>query len=267
MLDYHARLRKFRPVVLYGYPNAMEQFARFIVDERLSPIRVGRVFCTAELLRESQRELFRDVFGGEVFNLYCSREHGCVGFECRRHNSFHIDAGSVLVEIIHDGRPAAPGESGQIVITDLLNRGMPFVRYVTGDMATAAAGPCDCGCPLPTFSHLDGRVADTIYRPDGSTVAGLMLDDLFMDEPAITHAQFVQEDAASLDVYLVLDRHAHGSPDLRLQSAHAVRTLVGPELQVDIHFVADVVRNPRSGKFQTVICKIPRPERPRVHAR
>ena len=97
-------------------------------------------------------------------------------------------------------------------MTDLLNHGMPFIRYVTGDLATASAGPCDCGCPLPTFSSLDGRTADTLYRPDGSLVAGLMLDDLFMDLPAITHAQFVQNDVSSLDVNVVVRGGAGTGP-------------------------------------------------------
>jgi phenylacetate-CoA ligase len=254
MLAYHRRLRAFRPKVIYGYPNAIEQFATF-VERHLVPITVQRVLCTAERLRDHQRELFQRVFGGEVFDLYCSREHGCAGFECRSHDRYHLDAGSVIVEILRDGLPARPGESGEIVVTDLLNRGMPFIRYVTGDVATASEGPCACGSPLPTFSSLDGRTADMLYRPDGSRVAGLMLDDLFMDLPAVTHAQFVQHDAASLDVKVIARGGATGH--LRAAMAAEVCSIMGPDVAVRIHFVDDIPRNPRSGKFQTVICHLP----------
>jgi len=255
MLAYHRRLRDFQPSVVYGYPNAIEQFATF-VERHLAPIKVARVLCTAERLRDHQRELFRRVFGGEVFNLYCSREHGCVGFECERHDRFHVDSGSAIVEILRNGRPARPGESGEIVVTDLLNRGMPLIRYVTGDVATASAGPCDCGCPLPTFSSLDGRTADTLYRPDGSRVAGLMLDDLFMELPAITHAQFVQHDPSSIDVNVI----ARGAgEDLQTAMVAEVRSIMGPDVAVRLHFVDDIPRHPRSGKYQTVICAIPAP--------
>lgn len=254
MLAYHRRLWAFRPKVIYGYPNAIEQFATF-VERHLVPIKVERVLCTAEKLRDHQRELFRRVFGGEVFDLYCSREHGCVGFECGSHDRYHVDAGSVIVEILRDGRPARPGESGEIVVTDLLNRAMPFIRYVTGDVATASDGPCSCGCALPTFSSLDGRTADTLYRPDGSRVAGLMLDDLFMELPAVTHAQFIQTDPSSIDVNAIA--RGGGTEHLRQMMTSEVRSIMGPDVAVRIHFVDDIPRNPRSGKFQTVICTLP----------
>src|SRR6266550_6678277 len=132
MRAYHARLRRFEPKVIYGYPNAIEQFAMFIAGEGLQPITVTRIFCMAERLLERQRQLFEGAFGGEVFNLYGSREHGMVAFECARHRGFHVDAGSVIVEIVRDGRPALPGEAGDLVVTDLLNSAMPLIRYVTG---------------------------------------------------------------------------------------------------------------------------------------
>lgn len=259
MLDYHRRLRRFRPAVLYGYPNAIEQFARFVQRESLARIDVSRIFCTAEQLHESQRALFEQVFGGEVFNLYCSREHGCAGFECRRHRGLHIDAGSVFVEILKNGQPAQPGESGEIVITDLLNFGMPLVRYATGDLATRAAEPCDCECPLPFVAAFDGRQSDVLYRPDGSVVAGVLLSHLFMDHPSIRFAQFVQEERTALDIYLVVE---DGGPT-HLQGAviEETRPVMGPDVVIRVHFVADIPRNPRSGKFQQVISKAGPPSR------
>jgi phenylacetate-CoA ligase len=255
MLDYHRRLHAFRPAVLYGYPNAMEEFARFIQREGLARIPMARIFCTAEKLGETQRALLHDTFGGEVFDLYCSREHGCVAFECHRHHGLHVDMGNAIVEILRDGRPVEPGESGELVITDLLNYGMPMIRHATADMATAAAGPCDCGCPFPMFSSLDGRTTDTLYRPDGSVVAGVMLPDLFIDQPGIVQAQFVQEDPRSLDVNLVLSPGA--SRDISETVVAEIRSIMGHEIAIQLRFVDAIPRNPRSGKYQEVICKIP----------
>ena len=254
MLEYHQRLRAFRPSILYGYPNAMTEFARFIQREGLARVPVARTFCTAEKLDEEQRAVLHEVFGGEVFNLYCSREHGCVAFECSRHRGFHVDAGNAIVEILHDGHPVEPGESGELVITDLLNYGMPLIRHATGDMATAATAPCDCGCPFPVFSSLDGRTTDTLYRPDGSIVAGVMLVDLFMDQPAIAQAQFVQDDPASLEVNLV--RGSGGFEDVRHAVIDEIRSVMGPDIAIRLRFVDEIPRNPRSGKYQEVICRI-----------
>jgi phenylacetate-CoA ligase len=257
MRDYHRRLAAFRPAVLYGYPNAIAQFARFVQREQLTPIRVARIFCTAEKLHDEQRALFQDVFGGEVVNLYCSREHGCVGFECPSHHGLHIDTGSVAVEIVSGGGPAEPGESGELVLTDLLNYGMPLIRHATGDLAAWAVEPCGCGCPLPLITGLDGKEEDILYRPDGSIVAGILFSYLFTRHPSVSLSQFVQEDETSLDVYLVADEGE--TETLRRAALAEVQPIMGPEVHIRVHFVSDIPRNPRSGKFRQVVCKIKPP--------
>jgi phenylacetate-CoA ligase len=252
LLDYHRRLHRFRPRVMYAYPRALEEFARFIRDNRLAPLAFERIICTAETLRSEQRRMFERQFGAEVFNLYCSREHGCVGFECERHDGLHVDTGSIMVEILRDGEPAGPGERGEIVVTDLLNYGMPFIRYTTGDLAISSPEHCACGCTLPKLAGLYGRVTDMLYLPGGVSVAGIMLDDLFIDKPSITHAQFVQDNPGCLDVNVVVDGRRDGL-DEAIEAE--VRGLIGDAVRIRINYMAEIPRNPRSGKYQQVISR------------
>jgi phenylacetate-CoA ligase len=254
MMEFHARLRRFRPNVLYGYPNAMAQFAAFIEEKKLPPIRVKSIICTAERLTEEQRKLLSEAFEGEVFNLYCTREHGCIGFECRNHNGFHIDIGSVHLEIISDGQPAEPATSGEIVITDLLNYGMPFIRNKIGDRGSLATRPCDCHCDLPLLSKLDGRVTDILYRPNGSTVAGIMLIDVFLDVPAIENVQIVQESVNEVDLFLVVTDGYN--EEIGKRAIVEMREYIGDDININLKLVPEIPRNPVSGKIQEVICKI-----------
>jgi hypothetical protein len=83
-----------------------------------------------------------------------------------------------------------------------------------------------------------------------------MLDDLFMDEPAITHAQFVQDEAAALDVYLVLKARATFGTELHARVVGEVCSIMGPTVHVRVHVVPDIPRNPRSGKFPSVVCRV-----------
>jgi phenylacetate-CoA ligase len=191
--EYHDRLRRFQPDVLYGYPNAIREFAEYIQGEKLEPITVGKIYCTAERLSEASRKKLEEVFSGEVFNLYNTREHGCIGFECRKHNGFHIDIGNVHVEIIEDGKPVPAGQPGEIVVTDLLNYGMPFIRSRIGDRGVLSPEPCDCGINLPLLASLEGRESDVLIMPDGSKVAGLMMLDMFEDMSTIKNIQIIQE--------------------------------------------------------------------------
>ena len=256
MLDYHARLLRFRPEIMYGYPSALVQLGRFMEQRGLPPVRAPRIITTAERLSDVRRRELARLFGGEVFSLYGTREYGCVAFECGNHGGLHIDAGSVIVEIIDRGGPVEPGQSGEIVITDLLNYGMPFIRSRTGDLGALSPEPCGCGSPLPLLTSLDGRSSEIVYRPDGSLVPGLMLTDLLSDMPSIRLCQYVQHSAESIDVRLVVtDSFTERERD---EVERQVRGIMGQEISVRIRLVDDIERNPRSGKIQEVICKVSR---------
>jgi phenylacetate-CoA ligase len=260
MREYHGQLLRFRPQVMYGYPSALAELGRFIEEQGLEPIRVRTIITTAERLSPASRMHLQRLFGGEVFALYGTREYGCIAFECARHEGYHIDVGSVALEIVKDDRPARAGESGEIVVTDLLNYGMPFIRSRTGDRGALSAEPCACGNPLPLLRSLDGRVSELLYRPDGSRVPGLMLTDLFMELPAIRYQQFVQESIDRLEVRLVVAGPL--SETLRSQVVREVRTIMGEEIAIHIRLVEDIERNPRSGKIEEVVCKVNRRREP-----
>ena len=258
MLKYYKRLKKFKPVVMYGYPNAMSLFANFIKDKGLSQIKVKTVICTAEKLTEVQRSLLEEVFESEVFDLYCTREHGCIGFECSEHNGYHIDTGSVHLEIISEGRPVIPGQTGDIIITDLLNYGMPFIRNRIGDRGILNTEQCNCGSPLPLLAKLDGRVTDILYRPDGSTVSGVMLVDMFMDVAEIKEMQIVQEELDEVVLNIVVTGKFNEENEQK--AVLEMKEYMGDETNISIKIIPEITRNPVSGKFQEVICRINPPQ-------
>jgi phenylacetate-CoA ligase len=262
--EYHHRLTRFRPDVLYGYPSALVQLAQFAEEESLAPIRVSRIITTAEHLSGSARTRLARVFGGEVFNLYCTREHGCIGFECERHQGFHVDTGSVYLEIVSNGRPVEPGQNGEIVITDLLNYGMPFIRSQIKDLGAWSAQPCECGSPLPLLKGLDGRSSDLLYRPDGSTVPGLLATDVFHELSSIRYLQFVQERIDRIELRLVVT-HAF-SEEVRREVLRQVRKIMGDAIAVEVRIVDEIERNPRSGKLREVVCTVDPQELARARA-
>jgi phenylacetate-CoA ligase len=255
MIEFHRRLVRFKPSVLYGYPDAMSHFARFTLDENLSRLHVESIICTAEKLTRKHRNLLKSTFSGEVYNLYCTREHGCIGFECNHHRGFHIDIGSMWVEILKDGNPVASGQKGEIVITDFNNRAMPFIRYRIGDIGSLSSDPCPCGCELPLLMSLDGRVTDTLKRPDGSKLDGGLLTDVFIDVEEIKALQIVQTAIDQVVINLVVTAGFNDQTKKRVYSE--MQPLLGDDINISIKILDDIRRNPVSGKYQEVICKIP----------
>jgi phenylacetate-CoA ligase len=81
--------------------------------------------------------------------------------------------------VIQKGKhePRGPGEIGEVVITDLTNLAMPFIRYANGDMAIPAEpGACPCGRAHPRLASVEGRVAETLTDGSGARVNGLVFN-------------------------------------------------------------------------------------------
>ena len=81
--------------------------------------------------------------------------------------------------ITHPTRPS------EILITDLHNYGMPFVRYETGDLGRLADTSCPCGRGLPRLEAIEGRVLDALRTADGRIVPGEFFPHLLKDIPEL----------------------------------------------------------------------------------
>jgi phenylacetate-CoA ligase len=164
-LDAHAaRLRAFRPDVLQAYPSAADLLARRLLarGERAS---VPLVVLTAEPVLDEPRARIAEAFGARVRAFYGARECGWIAAETARCPRLHVNTAGVRLEVETDGR---------ILVTDLVNRAMPLIRYEIGDLG--ATGECDCGDPRPVVSALLGRSADAFRLPSGRVVPGVSLD-------------------------------------------------------------------------------------------
>jgi phenylacetate-CoA ligase len=122
------------------------------------------------LLADAARCAIGQAFGCPVVDLYGSDEAGCIAWECPECSGYHLAGDMLIVEVLTDGRPARPGERGEVVLTNLHSRAMPFIRYRLGDWVTLAAHLPRCGMPFPLIARVDGRSDDFIVLADGRSL-------------------------------------------------------------------------------------------------
>jgi phenylacetate-CoA ligase len=95
-----------------------------------------------------------------------------MAWECPAREGYHVDADSVLLEIVDDaGDPVKPGEVGRVLATGLISETMPLIRYEMGDLMVASDRRCSCGRGLPMVERLEGRWKDRFVLADGGTRA------------------------------------------------------------------------------------------------
>ena len=73
----------------------------------------------------------------------------------------HIRESDLYLEIIDPktGQVLPDGEEGEVVFTTLTRKGMPFIRYRTGDWSSFINEPCQCGSILKRISRVGDRQA------------------------------------------------------------------------------------------------------------
>jgi phenylacetate-CoA ligase len=252
---YWKRCLGFRPRYLYGYVSMLEEFAKYLRrtghDGRVLGLKA--VITTSEVLSPPQRQLLEEVFGAPVQNEYGCGEVGPIAYECE-HGSLHVMSENLHVELLGpDGTPArAPGESGEVVVTDLNNRAMPLVRYRLGDFGTWG-GACTCGRGFPVLEKVWGRAYDFVQLPSGRRCHGeyfmYLFEDLRGGGVDIEQFQVVQPAERKLDVAIVLKASSGEGVEQRVRAALEERA---QGMEVTVRRVPAIQRA-ASGKMRVIL--------------
>jgi phenylacetate-CoA ligase len=246
---------RLRPGLLFGHAHSLFILAEALEGRGLTPPPHG-IVATSMMLLKPEREVIARVFGVPVTNRYGCEELGLIACECERHGGMHLSVETVWVETLRaDGCSCAPGEDGRLVITDLVNRGQPLIRYEVGDRGVLTPDPCPCGRGWPLLAALTGRIADFLLALDGSRVAGIsLIENTLTRLPGIRQLQLVQEERGALVANLV---PATGWSETVAQDLTAtLRDALGADLRVEIRLAERIAQEP-SGKYRFSICRVP----------
>lgn len=134
------------------------------VDPReLSP-RIALI--GAEPHTEEARQRIEYLLGLKAYNSYGLSEMNGPGvaFECLAQNGMHMWEDAYIMEVINPKtlEPVAEGEVGELVLSTIARRGMPILRYRTGDLTRLLPGPCPCGREHRRIDRIVGRADDML---------------------------------------------------------------------------------------------------------
>jgi len=247
-------LDQFEPVLLVSYPGPLYELARFVLAENLHFPSIRCIVSSAETLFPWQKETAEKAFRCPVYDRYGCREFGSIAHECETREGLHINAERVIVEVLNEElNPCKPGETGEIVITDLDNYNMPLIRYRIGDIGAFSDHVCSCGRRLPLLQRIEGRTLDVIRTPGGKAIGGTFWTILFRSIPGIEAFQVVQEHLDEIEVRFVKDSNFEDSCIAYFRDKIAKQC--GQDLRVSFNEVKKIEKTP-SGKARFIISRI-----------
>lgn len=244
-------LAAIAPDVIMGYAGAIARVVQAVARRPRPGLSPRLVVTGAEVVTPDMRRLITRHLGARVLDWYGSHEAGMVAWECRRAGDYHVWTPGVALEVLVDGRPAAPGEAGEAVLTPLYSFAMPFIRYRQGDLVVQGDPACPCGAPFPTIREIRGRMLDYFRLPDGRDLHPYELTIPLLDDAAaegwMAHYQFVQETLDRVTLWIVPVRPPR--PDELARAGDTLRAQLGPAVTLDIHLVDDIPLG-ENGKFR-----------------
>ncbi len=250
-------LNAFQPVIVSGYPSALEVLAKEQEAGRLH-IHPKMINAAGETLTDAVRQRVAAAFGCSVGNYYGSSEAVSLTYECK-HQELHVNSDWYILEPVdeHD-QPVPPGQlSHAVLVTNLANRVQPIIRYKMDDRVTISSTTCPCGSPFPVI-HVIGRTDEILSFPtqQGATVQILPLAILTVAEetPGVYSCQIIQTEPLKLKVRLAMKET--GEEQIVWEALQArLMTFLAEQGVANVTIVKapePPQLHPKSGKFQQV---------------
>jgi len=250
------QIERSKAVLIDGYAEAFDFLAHYLRNRPAGlRVRPKAVMTSAQTLPDASRRLIEEAFGCRVFDKYGAREFSGIAYECEAHVGHHVVGEGFVVEILRGGEPVAPGEVGEVVITDLNNYCLPFIRYRIGDLAVAMDpnARCSCGRGLPLIGAIEGRVQSIILGEGRRYVPGTFFAHLLKQYYYAIRLYQVEQERAGHITFRVVKGGRYSDEALR-EILAVFRQYLG-DIAIDVEFV-DGVELVHTGKRMASVSRL-----------
>lgn len=244
------KMSRWRPQTILAYPSSLYQFATYLFENGLAPKwNLKGIITSAEMLHSHYRALAETIFGTKVYNRYGGREVGLIAMECIA-GHMHINCRDLYLEI---DSPDPYTQPGDILITQLNNYAMPFIRYRIGDIGRLSDAVCPCGNQLPILAELLGRSTATFRTRTGTLIHAGYFTQQFYNVIGLEQFQLVQETFKHCVLRVVTN--TQWTEASRQYMVQKIQGALGADVIVTVKFVKNIPF-PTSGKREFTISKV-----------
>lgn len=152
---------KHEATAMVGIPTHILSMVRHQSGKQLQG-KIKSVLLTTDHVPDTLSQAVEDTWGCKVFNHYGMTEMGLGGgVQCEARSGYHLREADLYFEIVdpETGQALPDGELGEVVFTTLTRKGMPLVRYCTGDLSQFLPEMCPCGSVLRSMDIVKSRVS------------------------------------------------------------------------------------------------------------
>lgn len=193
------------------HPSTLSILMSFMKRKGLKPVEsIKYIELAGEFLAPETKEEFRQFFKTNIRNEYGMREVNGMAYECVEGNLHCLEKNAYIEIIDAGGDLKTDGEEGEICVTGLSNRVMPFIRYRTGDRGSLRRdAKCKCGKESPILKLTAGRTNELVERKNRNPLESVLFFYIteyinVFYEKSILQFRVIQKEISKFEVTLVL---------------------------------------------------------------
>ena len=230
-------MREFRPHAIYAFPSFMAELLDYLQQQELALPKTKIVFTSSEMLSEVLRARITETMNTEVCDVYGSTEFKEVAWQCHR-GRYHINFESTWVETVD-----VSGDGfGIVLLTTLVNRAMPLIRYRVGDRVRLGEGLCGCGRQGPWLAAVGGREVDMMVLRNGQKLSPYLLTTAVENDSAIRRYLLRQTTPTSLQIRYIAAPNCVANEKA---IAMSIERVVGNDVSISFQRVPSLPRTVR----------------------
>lgn len=149
---------------MVGSPEEVLRLAEYMMEKQGPRTKeqssVRSVLLSTDYIPRELCHRLEEIWGCRVFEHYGMTEMGLGGaVSCDMLVGYHPRENDLFFEIIDPdtGEAVPEGHFGEVVFTTLTRKGMPLIRYRTGDRSRWIPEPCPCGSILKRLNKVQPR--------------------------------------------------------------------------------------------------------------
>lgn len=176
-----------KPVAILGFSSAISELVKHF-NQR--PDNIKGIIAMSEHLSEDIRLKAQELFGCSVIARYSNMENGFIAQQFDNSGKYLVNTADFIIEILNmdNDEPVEDGVKGRIVITDLYNYAMPFIRYDTGDIGSLQTTPDG----KRVLTSIEGRKSDVITNTIGEIMSPHVITNTMWSYTDVNQFQFIQ---------------------------------------------------------------------------
>jgi phenylacetate-CoA ligase len=245
-------INEFEPDLIRSYGSYLNALFPFIHETGANFHKPRVIHYSSDAISASVRHLIQETFGIPVFSAYQANEAFLIGFECEEHTGLHLNVDLYPVRITDDSGKTLPvGESGNLIISNLVNHATVLLNYRLGDISRILKEPCPCGRTLPLLAFPQGRTDDWIQMDSGRMLHPQAVRTIFTNEYEVWQYQVQQLESDAFRVLLVT-APACDRTELSSRIRKSFFRTFGDQTKTEVHFVDSLPRTP-GGKIRPIM--------------